>query len=151
MLNRPAYVIPMNLRVAINASLVNTALFTELNPEAVDPLTPFIMPGIGQFAWTAADGRSVYLPEMDSSHLLNTTKMVWNHTTPYEWRELRYKVRDPPKHLLETGWGPSLPSLVQELVRRHRIDLLEGYAVEFLHHMTRCVNGRAPKRPTYEC
>lgn len=42
--------------------------------------------------WVTQDKRRIKIKDMDTNHIINTIKMLWNHTAPEEWRLKPYRV-----------------------------------------------------------
>lgn len=61
-------------------------------------LPPMLDP---EFRWMTMDNRILTVREMSTYHLFNSLKMIWNHTTPIQYRFLPYK---PYKGII--NWNP---------------------------------------------
>ena len=65
----------------------------------------------GSFRWTTSYGETLTLDEMDTKHIFNCMKMIWNHLAaenklPTFWfthvyREYEYMARKMPKKLIQ--------------------------------------------------
>lgn len=66
--------------------------------------------------WVTQDKRRIKIKDMDTNHIINTIKMLWNHTAPEEWKLKPYKVYEikMSKEYVRTR----LQAMVEELRNR---------------------------------
>jgi hypothetical protein len=73
--------------------------------------------------WHTNDGRAMPLPEMETSHLFYSLRMVWNATMPAEWKQ---GIREPKPWTVRKEMFPYyrmiLPQILAELKKRSDLD-----------------------------